>query len=119
MKRTELFKWVKESYGTESEYLWSKNPDSAVLRNKNNKWYAAVLNVQKKKIGIDEAGSADVLNVKCDEMMIGSLLMQNGILPAYHMNKNHWISVLLDGSVNEEEIKSLIEMSYQLTGSKK
>jgi predicted DNA-binding protein (MmcQ/YjbR family) len=37
-----------------------------------------------------------------------------GVFKAYHMNKEHWISVLLDGSVSEEEIAFLINMSYTL-----
>ncbi len=40
---------------------------------------------------------------------------QSGYLPAYHMNKERWITIRLDGSVPEEEIKNLIDMSYHLT----
>ena len=38
MKREEIFQYVKEQYGTEPEYLWKKDPDSAVLRHKNGKY---------------------------------------------------------------------------------
>lgn len=41
------------------------------------------------------------------------------ILPAYHMNKEHWISVILDGSVPAALLCSLIEESYLLAGGKK
>lgn len=57
----------------------------------------------------------DVLNIKCDPMMIGSLRMKEGFFPAYHMNKENWISILLDGTVSADEIKPLLELSYQLT----
>ena len=37
------------------------------------------------------------------------------VLPAYHMNKRHWISVILDGSIGEAELERLIEDSHRLT----
>lgn len=37
----------------------------------------------------------------------------------YHMNKNKWITIRLDGSVPDDEIKNLIDLSYQLTADKK
>lgn len=41
------------------------------------------------------------------------------VLPAYHMNKQHWISVILDGRMEDEDIKRLIAESYDLTAKKK
>ncbi|MCI8343019.1 MAG: MmcQ/YjbR family DNA-binding protein [Clostridia bacterium] len=37
------------------------------------------------------------------------------VLPAYHLNKEHWNSVILDGSVPEREVLRMIELSYDLT----
>ena len=56
MKREEIFQYVKEQYGTEPEYLWKKDPDSAVLRHKNGKWYAIIMVVEKKILGLEEDG---------------------------------------------------------------
>ena len=42
-----------------------------------------------------------------------------GILPAYHMNKAHWITVRLDGSVPDGEIEDLLLLSRELTARKK
>lgn len=75
--------------------------------------------VERKNLGLDGDTLVDILNVKCDPILIGSLRMQPGFHPAYHMNKDKWISVRLDGSVPAEEIKSLIAMSYEMTGPKK
>ena len=54
MKREEIFQYVKEQYGTEPEYLWKKDPDSAVLRHKNGKWYAIIMVVEKKILGLED-----------------------------------------------------------------
>ena len=103
MERKELFEWAKEIYGAEPDYPW--NDWNCVLRHKNNKkWFALVVEVNAKKLGLQEDKTVDVLNIKCDPMMIGSLRM-----------KENWISILLDGTVSADEIKPLLELSYQLT----
>mgnify|MGYP003474968838 CR=1 FL=1 len=41
------------------------------------------------------------------------------VVPAYHMNKLHWVSIILDGSMSDEEIRRLVHDSYRLTAPKK
>ncbi len=114
MNREDIFRWVKECYHTEPDYPWAD--DNAVLRHKGNrKWYGVILKVREDKLGLPRENEVDVLNVKCEPMLIGSLRMKEGFFPAYHMNKENWITILLDGKVPEEEIKNLIEISYQMT----
>ncbi|MEI3542099.1 MAG: MmcQ/YjbR family DNA-binding protein [Acutalibacteraceae bacterium] len=118
--RNEIFQYAKERFGTEPEYLWMKFPNYAVLRNSNNsKWYAAIMDVQKQKLGLKGKEYVDILDVKCDPIMIGSLLNSKGYLPAYHMNKSTWITILLDGSISKDEIFNLIDLSYEMTQKKK
>ncbi len=118
--RQEVLDFCKAQYGTAPEYLWARNPNYAILRHKsNNKWYAAVLDIPKNKLGIPNSEIVDVLNVKCDVLLAGSFLKQKGIYPAYHMSKDKWLSVLLDGTVDMEQIKFLIDLSYELTNIKK
>lgn len=66
MKREDIFKYVKRQYGTIPEYLWEKSPDNAVLRHKNRKWYAVLMSIKKSKLGLEEDGMADIMNVKCE-----------------------------------------------------
>ena len=115
--RDRLFAFAEERFGTKPEYLWKRTPDCAVLRcSSNDKWYAIVMNVDGSKLGKPELGKVYIVNVKCSPMMTGSLLAMNGIFPAYHMNKEGWISVLLDGTVDWEQLKALLEMSHELSG---
>ena len=53
MNKEEIFEYVQKQYGTVPEYLWSKLPDSAVLRHKNGKWYAVIMTVEKSKLGLE------------------------------------------------------------------
>ena len=116
--RQEIFEYVSGQYGTKPEYLWKSSPNCSVLRHSgNNKWYGIIMDVTKNKLGLSGTDIVDILNVKCDPDMIGSLRMQAGVLPAYHMNKENWISILLDGTVEKERIFPLIDMSFALTGT--
>ena len=59
-----------------------------------------------------------MLVVKCDPNLIGSLLTTPGFLPGYHMSKSTWITILLDGTVPVDEIRTLLDLSYDLTKTK-
>lgn len=117
MDREELFAWVLTQFGVDREYPWGDN--NAVLRHRENrKWFAAVLEVGRGKLGLTGEGLVDVVNVKCDPRLIGALVTQPGFHRAYHMNKEKWISIRLDGSVPAEEVRTLVSLSYDLTGLK-
>lgn len=114
MKREEIFEYVKKRYGTTPEYLWRSSPDSAVLRHENGKWYAVFMVIDRKKLGFQEEGVVDIIDVKCDPEMIGMILQTRGFLPGYHMNKQHWITILLDGTVGKEQILDFLDLSHTL-----
>ena len=113
--------YIKAKFDSEPEFLWAKTPNNAAFRYRGNrKWFGALLmDLPGKTLGLPEPGRVDVLNLKCDPRMIGSLVDGERYLPGYHMNKEHWISVLLDGSVPADEIFLLIDMSYSLISEKK
>ena len=116
MTRQELFTWIHQQYGTEPEY--PRHDWNAVLRhNDNNKWYGVVLEVSADKLGLPEAGIVDVLNVKSDLLLIGSLRGQKGYFLAYHMNKEKWLSIQLGKPELDDAIKDLLSFTY--TGSPK
>lgn len=118
MTREEIFEYAAENYSTTPEYLWENDPVSAVLRNKtSSKWYAILMRVPRRTLGLPGKGEADVMNIKCGPLVSGSLRMQKGFLPAYHMNKDNWISILID-EAPEEQITELIDLSYELTSGK-
>ncbi len=115
-----LLAYAKDTYQSEPEYLWTRLPEAAILRNqKNQKWYALFMKIGKEKLGLNSTESVWALNLKCDPLFIGSLLEMDGYYPAYHMNKNHWITILLDGTVKEQQIQKLLDLSYQLTEKRK
>ena len=81
----------------------------------NRKWFAIIMDIPREKLGLPGDGIISVVNVKCDPRLIGSFREEPGIFPAYHMNKAHWLTVALDGSAEEEKLRFLLDMSYELT----
>ena len=119
MTREKLLQYVRDAWGTEPEYPWMDDPASAVLRHSlGKKWYGLVMTLPKKTLGLPGEGSVDVLNLKLDPALVYILREQLGYLPAWHMNKTHWLTVLLDGSVPAERVVDLLAQSYDLTKKK-
>ncbi len=117
MTRQELFALVEKRYGTAPEYPWQD--DNAVLRRKDNeKWYAVVLRVAASKLGPAETEKIELLNVKCDPVLLASLRTQAGYFPAYHMNKEKWLSIRLGKPELNASVADLLALSYELTGPK-
>ena len=114
-QRDRITQNILDAYGIQPEYLWADSPDSAVFRHPDSgKWFGLMMNVEKKRLHLTGDEAVDVLNVKCDPILIGSLRREPGFLQAYHMNKDSWISILLDGTVPDDRIMPLLGMSYDL-----
>lgn len=120
IKKEDILKYVSEQYDTSPEYLFLKHPDIAVLRNtRTNKWYGVIMNVEKRKLGINEDGYMNVINLKGNPEFNSIIRSQKHIIAAYHMNKKHWVTVLIDYDFPQSELYEMIDWSYQLTSKKK
>ena len=108
---------VQEKYGNQLEYLWEKSPDTAVLRHEDNqKWYAILMRIPWDRLDKGREGLVEAVNLKHDQ--VADLLSQNGIYPAFHMNKRYWISLPLDDTLTDEKVLELFERSWFLTSKK-
>ena len=111
----ELIAAVKDFYGDELEFLWEKFSGNAVWRRKDNKkWYAAVLSVSKRKLGFDSDEIAEVIDLRIQPEKLEDLIDNKNYFPAYHMNKKHWFTIILDGSVPLDVIFDYLQNSYDL-----
>ncbi len=117
--RKSVCEFVERAYGTVPEYLWAKFPQYAVLRRTDNKkWYAVIMNLPKSKFGSGGSERIDVIAIKCVPAERNILLSLKGFMPAYHLNRENWITVLLDGTVDNEPLFALIDKSYELAKDK-
>ncbi len=120
MHRDRLIEYIAARYDADEEHPWLSYPNYAVFRHRTNqKWFALVMEIPQSKLGVAGDARVDVLNVKCDPFLIGSLRAEKGFYPAYHMSKENWITIALDGSVADERIKWLLDMSFDATSPKK
>lgn len=118
MKKEKIFEYAKKHFGSEPEYLWKSDSESCILRNKSNKkWYAVIMKVSKEKLGLTGNEKIYIINVKCDPIMTGSFATQKGFLPAYHMNKEHWISIIIDYA-KDSQIFDMLHNSFDIVNKK-
>ena len=111
----EIVAYVKNKYGDELEFLWEKSPKNAVVRRKSsNKWYAVILTIPKRKIGLKSDEVIEVINLHNIPKEIEKLIDYKRYFPAYHMNKKHWCTICLDGTIELKEIYKKIDISYEL-----
>ena len=119
MNLSELKEHIFDTYSVEPDHPFAMDDVSSVYRHSNKrKWFALTMRIPYRTLGISKGDDVDILNIKCDPILIGSLRGRPGFLPAYHMNKDKWITILLDGSADSADIIPLLAMSYELTANK-
>ena len=118
MTKRQFLSYCLSTYGTSPDYPFDEDFETAVLRHTDNrKWYAIVMRVSRSKFGLDSDEVIDVVNLKLPTEMFGSFGAADGVYPAYHMNKLHWISVLLPDAPNDV-VQFLLNASFEATKSK-
>ena len=119
MTKQDFLEYCLNAYGTLPDYPFDDWMESAVLRHADNKkWYAIVLRVSRRKFGFDSDEVIDVVNLKLPTEMFGSFGAADGVYPAYHMNKLHWISVLLSDAP-DDVVQFLVNVSFEATKDKR
>jgi len=116
MNREKVIKYINEKYDSLQESPWEENPSYITFKHKDNKkWFGLIMDVSFEKLKIKQEGMVHIINLKNIPEIIGGLRKQLGILPAYHMNKKHWISVVLQSDVPQEETEKLLELAFEVT----
>ena len=107
--------YVRKTYNDELQHLWEKFPENAVFRRKDTQsWYGALLVLSRKKLGFDDDEIVDIIDLRMRPEDASELIDGKSYLPGYHMNKQHWLTIVLDGSVPTDEIFKRIDESYEL-----
>ena len=118
MTKQQFFEYCLNTYGTLPDYPFDEDFETAVLRHADNrKWYALVMRVSRHKFGFESDEVIDVVNLKLPTEMFGSFGATDGVYPAYHMNKLHWVSVLLPDA-SDDVVQFLVNVSFEATKSK-
>lgn len=108
-----LIIYVREKYGDELEFLWEKFPKDAIWRRKDTKkWYAVLMEISERKLGLDSDNLVEVIDLRGRELE--NFLDGEKFFAGYHMNKKSWFTIRLDGSVAFDEICMRLDESYRL-----
>ena len=107
--------YVKEKYGNELEYLWEKFPNNAIWRRgDNNKWYGVILTVSASKLNLESKEVIEILDLRAESQSICEIVDNKKIFQGYHMNKNHWITIILNNTIPNDALFALIDKSFDL-----
>ena len=118
MTKEDLIRYIDQRFSTDPEYPW--DDENFIFRHRENrKWFAVAMRVPYRRLGCEREGETDIVDVKCSPLMMDSYRALPGILPGYHMNKDHWLTVLLDGTADDDVVRELLELSFDLTGRKR
>ncbi len=116
--KKQIEEFILNEYGVPAEYLFKD--DTAIFRNpKNKKWFCALMLIPASKLGLKSDDLIEIINLKNHPETVFMLRGVAGIFPAYHMNKENWITIALNGQVQLELIFDLIDQSYQIIDLKK
>ena len=117
--KDDYISWIKNQFGAEPDFPWPDTPDYCVFRCPNEKWFALVMRIKYKQLGLTGDENVWVVNMKADQAEIPNLIDHKSIFPAWHMNKKHWITVLLTAVTDFEKLCELTLKSYELVSKSK
>lgn len=117
--KDDYISWIKNQFGAEPDFPWPDTPDYCVFRCPNEKWFALVMRIKYKQLGLTGDENVWVVNIKADQTEIPNLIDHKSIFPAWHMNKKHWITVLLTAVTDFEKLCELTLKSYELVSKSK
>ena len=127
---------VKDVYNVTPEFLWKQYPTYGVFRAvENRKWFGVIMTLEREKLGRPASDGGKAADRKMSEELLpdgskspmAEVIVLKGkpddilqrvddktFFPGFHMNKKHWYTVLLDGTLSDQELWQLIADSYRL-----
>lgn len=116
--KKKYIEFIQERFGIDGDCPWPENPEYMVFRCRNKKWFALVMKIKFRQLGIPGDEDVFVVNLKADCERIPEIVDKRTVFPAWHMNKKHWITVLLTAVADWEKLCMLTERSFELVNGK-
>ncbi|MFV0560189.1 MAG: MmcQ/YjbR family DNA-binding protein [Enterococcus sp.] len=92
--RNEVLEYIEDTYDVFPEYIFKKFPSYCVFKHKRGKkWFGLLMTINKSKLDAHSDKEIDVIDVKIEPELGDILKNSPAIYPAYHMNKEHWVTV--------------------------
>ena len=113
LQSNRISKLIENEYNIKPKFIMKKFPNYGIFKNDKNKWFAIIMNINRNKLD-NLFEDIEIINVKIKEIELNNLLKIKGIYKAYHMNKNNWISIILNDSLSDDFIFKLVKESYNI-----
>lgn len=114
-----VVKHIKQTYAVDHQSPWKEYPHYLTFKHpETQKWFAIIMDVGMDKIVKGKNYVANIMNLKAEPEFIKNIIDNKNIFPAYHMNKQHWYTVLLDKNISADRLKLLIDKSYNSVAPK-
>lgn len=108
---------IAQHFHDHPEFVFKRLPDDAVFREPiSQKWYGLVMNIPRQKLTNQSASAKDrieILEFRINPDHRANLLKHAGVYPAYHMNKDNWLCVVLDDTQSDQQILTWVDASRQ------
>lgn len=115
--KDKLVDYIHTKYKTKEEHPWEESPLYTTFK-VNDKWYALIMNIPYKSLGINRSDNIDIINLKNDPSKIEKLIDNKLYFKAYHMNKKYWMTVILNHETDLDKLKELVDDSYNIVKNK-
>lgn len=117
--KTQIMQWLTDTYGTTPETPWDDLPSYYTFKTAHtDKWYALFMDIAPKCLSLQGDALVQVVNLKADAEDVKNAVDNVHVFPAYHMNKQHWLTVLLNATTDVALLKNLLAKSYVLADAK-
>lgn len=111
----DIIDYINDTYDSQLEFLWKKFPHNAIWRRGDtNKWFGLLSVIPKSKLGLDSEKTVTVMDMRADSELIDKIVDNQKFFPGYHMSKHNWFTIMLDGTVDNQEIFDRLQASYNL-----
>lgn len=119
MTKAEIEAYILSNFEVVNDHSFEGDPTVTIFRRlDNNQRFAATKNVGSRSVNVERAGRIDILNLCVSPRLVATLREREGFRPAWRMNRNKWVTILLDGTVPDDEIRTYIEEAYKNVGKK-
>ncbi len=112
----EVINYVNDKYQEKLEFLWKDEDKCAVFRHQNpKKWYGVVMSISGEKLGVKDKKEIEIIVLKIEPLVLEQLVDNDKYFRGYHMNKKHWLTIILDGRIPLSKVLQFVNNSYNIT----
>lgn len=118
--RKKYIQFIQNHFGTLGDNPFNEDSfDTLVFRTAKKSWFALLMTIKFKNLGIDSDELVSVVNLKHHWEKIPKIIDKKNIFNAYHMSKKHWITVILSDNIDFDFLKDLTKESFDLVSGKR